>query len=419
MRFSIILIALALLPVMLLAHTWYYARKQMPLLHEQVLSILDRHHIQDVKVGLNHLDLSVSGKAAGTPDMDAALDELRALRPLRLMVQDITVPSALRADLAGDRLVVNGSLPLDADLDSLRARLSDWRPDLHVETGGVRRHPQVRWPEREAGHWDADGPLLAPLMPLLAVKARLEVVLHSGGLRATGILPDRESHNAIRAALLASGGGAPVDAAGLRASPLAQADGFAEGAPLAAFLRDFFDGPAPRRFYLETGSGPVIEADALPSDESAWLALLRPATGGRRVDMRLRFHPSPWHFPGRKTESGLPAETLASLRAVLEAETLRFDGPGGALDPAARTRLAGLVPELLAAGPGLLLVIGGHPEGAGMVAEETARQRARRVADLLIESGLPGTGVTTALFERMPSSHPAASHAGTVEILVR
>lgn len=410
MKILPLLTALALLPVMVVAHGWYFSTRQAPGLQARAVDLLKSEGAELQEIQLDLLDLRLQARAATPEARTKALAALRGLAPLRLREARITLPAALHAELRADRLILTGTLPATADARGLLALLRTWRPDLQPDASALRTHADAQWPEGENGDWQAGGALITPVRELLALDVELEIQRAAEGLLTVkGVLPSSGMRDAILAALPAS-----ASTRDLRISPLAKPQPpFGAARDFPAFLRDFFSHPGPRRLTWTPKNGLHLEADALPSQRNAWLQTLRPLLQHTALDDALRLHPSPWHLPGRRIESPLDPRVLQELRLVLEAESARFEGGGPELTGDSREQLASLVPELLAAGPGLRLIIGGHPVEESPAARQNALARARRVLDVLIEAGLPAPCAATTVFE------PAGSLAGTVEILLR
>ena len=87
-----------------------------------------------------------------------------------------------------------------------------------------------------------------------------------------------------------------------------------------------------------------------------------------------------------------------------------------------RTHLTTLIPALLAAGPALRLVVGGHPEPNGdlQLESDLAMQRAEQVSSFLIEQGAPCMEILPMAFDPVPADDPhAPALPRSVEILIQ
>jgi hypothetical protein len=188
------------------------------------------------------------------------------------------------------------------------------------------------------------------------------------------------------------------------------------------FLRSFFSTPSPGEFSLLPGQNPHLKADTTRTLESAWLNMLRPVTGSTRVEMEWVQHPSIFHFPGRRIQTALPEEVLQNVSNLITHDFIPFAPGRSLLSAEMRTHLTTLIPSLLAAGPALRLVVGGHPEPNGNVQVEAdlARQRAEQVSSFLIEQGAPCMEILTMAFDPVPAGDPhAPEQPSSVEILIQ
>lgn len=418
MRILPLLNALALVPVMVVAHGWYLSSQQMPQLYQQLVQELEGLEVEVHEMQFDLLDLRLRGSTQ-TPEAHAqAMAALQKAAPLRLREVEITLPASLEARSESGRLQLSGTLPSEADVPVLLALLQEWRPDLEI-VSDLQLHEAARWPEGEKGDWQSVGSLLQAVRTKLTVDSWLDLTLSAEGtLTAQGMLPSAAMRETLLEALPA-GAAMKLENSRLHTSPVAGAVPlFREERDFPALVRTFFSHPGPRQITWDATQGLRLEADALPSQTEPVLALLRLFQRGQiPVKNAIRQHPSRWHMPGRPLESALEPERLRELSLVLEAEPVpQFIGTSALLDEASQARLASLVPELLAAGSGLRLIIGGHPAEDSHAARELAHAQARRVAEALFEAGLPTPAAEVTVFER-PT--PAPAHSASVEILIR
>lgn len=416
MRFSIFLIALALLPMMMIAHGWLYTEKQEPTLQAKALEVLKKNGIRSAVADLRYLDLRIAGNAADGAMLDSTRQAVLDLGPLRLVKDDLSIPATLHARQEQGVLELSGWLPEETSVQRITQLIAKLRPDLQVNTAAVKVHPRVSWPEGEAAPLTAESSLLTPIMEKLRVAPWLDIQRDTQGLQAAGVLPA----NGLRAAVVSVLKTAQTDK--LVESTHTLPVEFAHEETLIPFLKRFFADDSPRRLAINDREGPLIEAPATRGLESEWLALLRPVTGGKRVEMRLTLYPSEYHFPGRKIQSPLPMEVISNLTATLKDALIIFSRGSTALSATEQARLAALTPALLSAGPALRLVIGGHPDPEGDLDTEKrlARARAEQVLSFLVEQGLPTSDVETLAFDPVPSNSPGAPlQTQSVEILLR
>ncbi|MEQ1750447.1 MAG: OmpA family protein [Prosthecobacter sp.] len=422
MRFSVILITLVLLPVMMIAHLWDYTQNHQSRLVQQATEILKTHGVRGGTVDVRYLDLSVTGDAPDVASLKRATSELAALGPLRLVSNQLSILARVRARLADDTLTLDGWLPDQDTTDSLRGLLLKVRPDLKVVADDLKTSPLVRWPEGEKLPLSEDSVMLKPIISALHVPAALEIVRRDGKLIATGMLPTQELKEAVQAALSQPMHGLGVDVSKLRVSAHVLPAPFVAGEVIVPFLTIFYTTPSPGEFSIRPGENPHLKADTTRTLESAWLDKLRAVTKGTRVEMELTLHPSIYHFPGRRIETALPEDVLQSVRDLISGEYIGFGLGSTSLSSEERTHLTGLIPALLAAGPALRLVVGGHPESGGDMRAEAqlAQRRAEQVVSFLIEQGAPATEIRAMAFDPVPVGDKyAPPQPRSVEILIQ
>lgn len=416
MRFSLLLITLALLPLAMILHGWIFTEHQLPGLRAKALAALRENGIRAAVVDLRYLDLRVAGNA---PDLDS-LEKARAAvvqtGPVRLVADDLCIPASLNARLDGAKLSLEGWLPGEAHIHEVSQLLGKLRPDLTLDTSNLRPAVQVRWPEGEKGPLSAESSLMEPLLEKLRVACWIDLVQDEKGLRMKGMLPA----NGLKAALTAE-----FEKAGreeLQESTHTQPAEFADAGTLLPLVKRFFATATPRRFWINDQGEPLLEAPATRTLESEWLALLRPVTGGKRVTLKLTYYPSTFHFPGYEPESPLPKAQGESLKQALAAQPMGFAPGSATLTAEQQARLAALTPLLLTAGPAARLIIGGHPDPEANVAEgkRLALARAEQVHSFLVEQGLPASDVKTMAFDAVPAGTAGApAQIDSVEILLR
>lgn len=416
MRFSIILIALALLPMMVIAHGWFFTEKQQPQLQRAALEKLRAGGIQAAVADLRYLDLRIAGNTASPEALDQATMAVSSIAPLRVIANELTIPASLSAEADETTLTIRGWLPDPADTRQLVQLLGKLRPDLALQTRDLKTDSRVRWPEGERPPLTAESQLLRPILSKLRVSPWLEVVRDSKGLHLRGILPANGSRSAVLSALQ------DRDDSGLLESLHTEPASFAGSEGLVAFLKSFFAEASPRRFFIDEENGPTIEAATTRTQEGSWLTLLRPVSGGKKVNLDLTLYPSEFHLPGREPTTPLPKEQLSILNETLAGHLIHFENNSAALSSEAQAQLAVLTPKLLTAGPVLRLVVGGHvaPDADAQTARRLAKARAETVLSFLVEQGLPTNDVQTMAFDPVPSGTPAApGQSQSVEILIR
>lgn len=423
MRLSLFFLMVILLPVAAVAHAYYIAFHRLPLLRQEVMQILEEAGVQSAKVDLAFLDIDIAGEAPSPQAHRQVVESIRRIGPLRLKpgADRLHVNASVKSSLHDKRLHVSGWLPEEKDVQRLQAILAELRPDLRIDATDLQHAPEVRWPADFKLPLDAANPFLGPILDHLRIPAELNVEFKDGTLRLTGMLPSGGLKEEIIAALSGDSGASEIDPSALVASPHVKAAPFAKKKVLAAFLASFFAAPPPRSFEIKEQGRPRLTGIATRKLESEWLTLLRPVTGAAQVDSKLVLLPSLYHDPAYQPRSPLPPELIKQLRDVLQEVVIAFE-TGTTIPPLDQTRLAALASSLLAAGPALGLIIGGHPDPLGDAAKENAmaKSRAESVLSFLIEQGVPATDITAVAFEPVPPGSPAApAMPRSVEILVK
>ncbi|MFM2143319.1 MAG: OmpA family [Verrucomicrobiota bacterium] len=422
MRLSLIFLMIILLPVAAVVHAWLFARDELPRLVADARSRLEQAGITNPVVTLHCLDIDIAGEAPDPPAHERAVAAVRAMGVVRLKPEAdrIHVYAGISSRLEGRTLHLAGWLPEEKDTRAVAAILAELRPDLTLDTMELRHAAEVRWPEDFQSPLDASDPFLAPVLDGLHVPAQLKIESRADGtILLSGMLPA----GGVREELLAALSASVLDPSGLKSSAHVRPAPFAKKQVLAAFVSSFFAAPPPRRFEISEQAHPRIEGLATRRQESDWLALLRPVTGGEVIDAQLNLMPSEFHFPGRLTRSQVPAATLEPLRQVLADTVLVFENGSSRIPQAEQARLASITPALLSAGPALALVIAGHPDpDAADAARESALAlaRAEAVLSFLIEQGVPATDITAIACDPVPPGSPGApAGPGSVEILIK
>jgi len=424
MRLGLLFIMLILLPVATGVHAWLFCDQNLPRLTDEALALLQEAGVRDPVVDIRFFDIEVRGEAPDPAARQKALAAIRGLVPLRLLpgADRLHVTARLKARVEGETLHLQGWLPEGDHRAALLMLMADLRPDLRVQDEGLVSALEVRWPEGFKPPLTADSPMVQPIVEKLRVPAVLRIEATHDALVLRGLLPDEELKYELVAALAEVAGGREVDPSAIKASPHVLPAAFAVRGHLAAFVGDFFRLAPPRSFEIGADGIPHLRGRATRQMESHWLSLLRPVTGGSRVDAEFELLPSEFHFPGYEVRSELPDGQLASIRSALQGAEIVFEEGSSRLSPEAQIRLTSLVPALLAAGPALRLVIGAHPDAAGPEAAEKAVGKARALAVLsfLIDQGVPSADISAVVFDPVPEGSPAVPPAARlIEILVK
>lgn len=415
---------LILLPVATGVHAWLFCRDNLPGLTQQAVDRLKAAGVRDPVVELRFFDIAVRGEAPDPPARDRALAAIRTLVPLRLQpaAEGIVVPASLHARLDAGTLRLSGWFPDSEEIGQVRRLFEDLRPDLVIDTHDLHAVPEVRWPEGVRPPLAAGSPLLRPIIETLRVPAELHIHAREGAIVLSGLLPDTALKQELVATLAEVAGAREVDPAALKASPHVHPAPFARPEQLTAFVNSFFSLPPPRSFDIRSDGIPHLTGMATRQLESVWLALLRPVTGSAKVEAKFTLMPSLYHFPGFQPQSKLPAATLESMRETLRGCVIAFQPGSAQLQPEEQIKLVTLAPALLAAGPGLGLVIGAHPDPSGpeKAEKDLGKARANAVMSFLVEQGAPTADMQAVVFDPVPAGSPAApASPRCVELLIK
>ncbi len=383
MRLSLCFFMLILLPVAAGVHAWLFCRENLPTLTQEAVARLKAAGVRNPVVDVRFFDLAVTGEAPDPGSRQQALAALRSLGPLRLQpsAERIHVLTSLNAKLDQSTLHLSGWLPDADEIPHVQSLLAELRPDLAINIDELHAAPEVRWPEGIKPPLTASSTLLKPIIDTLRVPAELHIRAKDDSIVLSGLLPDAALKEELVAALAEVAGARVVDPSALKASPHVLPAAFAKPDRLTAFVNSFFSFPPPRSFDIQSDGIPHLEGVATRQMESTWLTLLRPVTGGAKVDAHFTLVPSLNHFPGYRIQSKVSPEVIESLQEALHGLVIVFDVGSAQIPAQEQTKLATLAPTLLAAGPALGLVIGAHPDPAGpeKVEKEIGRARADAV----------------------------------------
>jgi outer membrane protein OmpA-like peptidoglycan-associated protein len=424
MRLRLCLFMLILLPVATGVHAWLFCSENLPVLFKEAMARLKAAGVRNPVVDVRFFDISVSGEAPDPSARQQALAAIRTLVPLRMQpgADNIYVLARLAAKQDKTTLSLSGWFPNVAEIKNVQRILSALRPDLVINTDELRAAPEVRWPAGLKPPLTDSSPILKQIIDDLRIPAELHIVEKPGAIVLSGLLPDTVLKDDLVAALADVAGGREVDPNALKASTHVLPAAFAKPEALTAFVKSFFSLPGSRAFDIMSDGVPHLSGYATRQLESTWLALLRPVTGATKVDAKFTLVPSPYHFPGYQIQSNLPSTTVEPLRETLRTSSVVFDVGSAVIPPQEQTRLAILAPTLLAAGPALGLVIGAHPDPAGVekAEQDIGKARAEAVLSFLVQQGVPATEIYADVFEPVPPGSPAAPAVPrSVEILVK
>ncbi len=423
MRLSLVFFMLILLPVAAAVHAWLFCRDNLPALSQEAVKRLKDAGVRDPVVDIRFFDIAVTGEAPDPDSRKKALQAIRSLVPLRLQpgADRLHVLAGLNARLDSNTLHLTGWLPEGDEIENVRQLLAELRLDLTLNTQALHTAPEVRWAEGTKPPLTASSPLLKPVLDMLRVPAELHISAKDDAILLSGLLPATALKHELVSALAEVAGARVVDPSALKASPHVLTASFARPESLAAFVSSFFQAPPPRSFDISGDGIPHLSGLATRQMESQWLALLRPVTGSAKVDARLTFLPSTYHFPGYQPRSAIPPATLEAVRGSLRDAAIHFETGSSQIPAEEQTKLTALAPVLLSAGPALGIIVGAHPDPAGPdgVEKEIGRARAQAVMSFLIDQGVPAN-FDVVVFDPVPASSAGApAMPRTVELLIR
>jgi energy-converting hydrogenase Eha subunit C/flagellar motor protein MotB len=416
MRFLILLSSLALLPLLVVAHGWIYTERQLPGLQQQVMAALIEQGIVSAVAEVQYLDLRIAGDVPDPAALVKARTQAMAIKPLRLVKDELRIPASLGAHQEDETLILTGWLPEEQNIREVSLMIRDLRPDLTVNTDALRSDAQVRWLDDGQGPVTANSRLMAPILENLKVATWLEMVKDESGIKLAGLVPA----DGVRAELLRSLEGA--NARDLKETPHAVPSGLSETKSLSAFVRAFFTTSSKRRFSVNKEGELMIEGPATQGLVKEWSSLLKPVAAGKRVEWNVVFYPSEYHFPNAMISSPVPEKLRGELVRTFSRERISFIPDSEELSTQEQAKLASLTPLLVTAGPAVKLLIGGHPDPEGNTESERklALARANEVHSFLVEQGLPASDVQAVAFDPVPAgTQGAPENLHTVEILIR
>lgn len=349
---------------------------------------------------LSYMDVTLKGRVADLAAREKARKSVDEIRGLRCREQDnfIQVTAKLNGQFEGKRLLVSGWLHDEATLRDAAQWLAAARPGIEVVTDDVQVSPHVTF--EEAPSPGGVPAAFRPVWSAIEVAASLHVLREGTKLTVSGHLPSATLTDAVVAALTMEGEAGFVEAAGLTSGVYVRSAKFAAESLLPAFLKACFSTPGAVEFEADA-SRVRVTADATPTMQREWQEMLEPLAREAELQTQFRIHPSVYHFPGRTRESKGAGEMLAALQEVLRASTISF-GPGYATPGVTeQPKIASVASAIIAAGPEVRVVAGGHMDLTGSPKDNATMARRRSegvVADLVSK------GVSPHVLEARPSS---------------
>lgn len=398
MRFAIFLAVLFLLPAYVVVLEWNYVHFQQPKLLAQCQARLNEAGLGALQVSLDHFDARLTGVCQSPDDRERARAVVEGLPGLRVRDEDhlVTVPAQLQSRLEDGVLRLEGWLPTETAKRLIAAMAVEFRPDLTVDTKGIRLLPLVEMgPGTELSGQEVPV-VFATLLNSIRAPASLSINPGAEGIEVRGYLPSRSMCDSVVKEIEASAPGRRVEASRLKASPHLLAAPFIKGEGLVTFLRRFFATSAPGTFSIDARNGARLKAHATVGMESEWLRLLRPLVEASRVDMQITRVPSRYHLPGYQPVTLLNPAWLAVIRS----QRIFFEAGGLTLAAEEEAKLEPVAYLLMEAGPAMRVVVAGYSDPLGEPGGESLRlRRAGLIRDRLLDYGVAPEAVQAEGFE--------------------
>ncbi len=425
MRFSILLIGLALIPVFAGLLRWQYSTSLKPLALAQARAKLAAAGLQGVDVKFSYLDAELTGFLAdpeGRVLAEQLIDEMPGIRVLP-QANQIKVAAQLSHRVKNGELQILGWLPNRDFREQLEALAKRVRPDIKVNVTSVRVSPSVALGPWASLFGESVPEVFQKLIEDVRIPASLSIRREKSAYVLKGTLPREALKEAVIASATASGW--QIDASGLVANTYCEAAPFAEHDGLATFVQGLFASPTPGDFEIDSRNGPRLKAYATPSMEASLLSLLRPVSGATRVVSDITRVPSVYHFPDYKPTSGLPPERVPQLRKQLTDLAIVFESGSAEIPPQDAVKIGTLVALVAEAGPVAKFVVAGYSDNA-LEPEAGSQLRSRRVdavRDAMIHLGAPPDALEPMQFEAVRPAGPLTdeirSGARKVELLFK
>lgn len=398
MRFAIFLAILFLIPAYVVVLEWNHVHFLQPKLLLESQNRLKEMGLGSLQVTLDHFDATLTGLCQNPEDRDRARAVIESLPGLRVRDEDhrVTVPAQLQSRLQDGVLHLEGWLPSETAKRLIAAMALEFRPDLTVDTKGVRLLPLVDMGPGTKLSGEELPVVFATLLNSIRVPASLSVHPGPGGIEVRGYLPSRVMCDKVVREIEASAPERRVDASKLKATPHLLAAPFIKGEGLVNFLRSFFATPAPGTFSIDARNGARIKAYATVGMESEWLRLLRPLVEASQVNMQITRTPSRYHLPGYQPVTSLPPAWLEVIRS----QRIFFEAGGLALSAEEEAKLEPLAYLLMEAGPAMRVVVAGYSDPLGEPGGESLRlRRADVIRERLLDYGVAPEVVQAEGFE--------------------
>ncbi len=417
MRLVFVLTLLFSLPMLLVAHLEFFSAKLQWPLYQQTYAALQAPEFAQVKATLSYMDVTLRGRVSDPDTRERARRLADGIRGLRCREEDnlLQVTARLEGTLAGRTLHVSGWLHDDVVLRDASRWLAAARPGIEVDFGNVRVNPHVT--SEPAPGIGRVPPAFRSVWSAIERPASLRVVRKEGRLDATGEVPGAALKAAVIAALRSAAGAGSLDTSGLQGGAYVRAAPFATESLLPAFLKAFFATPGASLFEATPKTIRLV-ADATPRMQHDWTEMLEPLLRGASLKAEIRVFPSVFHYPGHLRLSHAPGGALPALQELFRASTIHFGKGETTPEPVDEPKLGEMAAAIIAAGPDVRVVVGGHVDTDGDASENAvmARRRADGVAASLVAKGVASPLLETSVFESVPDG---VDQSRQVELLIK
>ena len=395
MRIGILICGFMLVPAFAVILEWRFERQQRPRIEEMARIMYDQAGLNSVSLELDHFRPLLKGiclEPAGRDQAEALLQRLPMPLKVDAASNQIRMPARVSAQFEGAHLHLTGWLDGVTSRDELADLAGQFRPELTVHADAIALTPYaVLGPPTTIDGLQTHA-AFAGFLESIRPTTMLSITPEDGFLRVRGCLPSERLRQAVLEALKASSWEWPMEASKLVANPHAPATLFTQSGGLAAFLRSYYDTPAPGTFTIDARNGPRLKAVATPAMESRWRTLLLPLSGAVRVQPEFTIVPSDAHMPGYKPTSFILPEIMVSLQPLLGLLHVHFERGSIEVSAEEQAKLGPLAFALRMAGFEARFIVAGYeepgsePGGAG---GRLRSARAHAVVQSLVSLGVP------------------------------
>jgi hypothetical protein len=421
MRPFLVLVAILALPALVIAHRQHFLSSQQGALLARVQAALDDPKFSGIRkedIHMDYLDISLRGWVPDPAVRDEAQRRVAAIPGIRCREADnhVLVTPWLNGTLDGEKITLTGWLRDESARRDVTRWLQQARPGMEVNTGGIRLSPHVARvdaPATGSGNEELP-PVFAEVWNAIRARPMLKIARDGDGvMRATGTLPSAALRKALVEAV------PELDVAQLRAGAFVRQAHFTHETALPAFLRSLFQSPAVD-FFEAGGPSVHVRAVATPELEDEWSKLISPLADDGVGQMDLWMVSSTLQIPGYHPVSTLPPDALQELRAALAPALMHFDSGVHSINASELNLLATAAQSIIAAGPGVRIVVGAHLDmvGDAKLNEDSARRRAASVMADLKSRGVPAAQLEAAVFGVVPGQD-GGDQSRCVELLVK